>query len=66
MQFPKPTVEGSFSSLGCCQKTVKKSLTMQYPPDETRQPRRRSILDAYRAEFSSLERRGTLRLPTPM
>ena len=38
----------------CCWKTVKKALSMQHPPDETRRPRRGSILDPHKPKMDAL------------
>ena len=40
--------------LRCCWRTVKKALAMQQPPDETRRPRRGSILDPYKPKIDAL------------
>ena len=40
--------------LRCCWRTVKKALAMQHPPDETRRPRRGSILDPHQAKIEAL------------
>jgi transposase len=40
--------------LGCCRLTVKKSLTMEQPPDETKRPARGSILDPYKSKINDL------------
>jgi len=38
----------------CCQKTVKKALAMESPPDEARAPARGSLLDPYKAKIDAL------------
>jgi transposase len=40
--------------LRCCWRTVKKALTMQQPPDESRRPSRGSILDPHKAKIAAL------------
>ena len=40
--------------LRCCQRTVKKALDMEQPPDETRRPERGSILDPYKPKIQAL------------
>ena len=40
--------------LRCCWRTVKKALAMPQPPDETRRPRRGSILDPHKARIDTL------------
>jgi len=40
--------------LHCCWRTVKKALAMPQPPDETRRPRRGSILDPYKPKIDAL------------
>ncbi len=40
--------------LRCCLRTVKKALGMSQPPDETRRPKRGSILDPYKAKIAAL------------
>ena len=42
------------SRLRCCQRTVKKALLMEHPPDETRRPRRGSLLDPYKPKIDDL------------
>lgn len=38
----------------CCWKTVKKALSMNLPPEETRRKKRGSILDAYQSKIDAL------------
>lgn len=38
----------------CCQKTVKKALAMESPPDEDRAPARGSLLDPYKPKIDAL------------
>jgi transposase len=40
--------------LRCCWRTVKKALTMQHPPDETRRAPRSSILDPHKPKIDAL------------
>ncbi len=40
--------------LHCCWRTVNKALAMEHPPDETRRPRRGSILDPYKEKIDAL------------
>jgi transposase len=40
--------------LRCCWRTVKKALTMDHPPDETRRSRRGSLLDPYKPKIDDL------------
>lgn len=40
--------------LRCCWRTVKKALSLQQPPDETRRPRRGSILDPHKGKIDAL------------
>lgn len=40
--------------LRCCQKTVKKALAMDRPPDETRAPARGSLLDRHKPKMDAL------------
>ncbi len=40
--------------LRCCQKTVKKALAMENPPDEARAPERGSLLDRYKPQVDAI------------
>lgn len=40
--------------LRCCWRTVKKALTLQHPPDETRRAQRGSILDPHKPKLDAL------------
>lgn len=40
--------------LRCCQKTVKKALAMESPPDEDRAPERGSLLDRYKPQVDAI------------
>ena len=40
--------------LRCCWRTVKKALTLEHPPDETRRPQRGSILDPHKPPIDAL------------
>ena len=39
--------------LRCCQKTVKKALSLDSPPDEARAPARGSLLDPYKVKVDA-------------